>query len=110
MPITLNRLIDQPEVEKVIIRSLDCALYQAVVVDAGKEQLIVDDNGKPLRGHGMYQLLEELRPIGAKCWVLQHSSAYDEMIGQPPRQGDNRLEVPLYPGEVIPFPTQNRRR
>jgi hypothetical protein len=86
----------------VIIQSLDQALYQVLVVRQGMECLLLENGGKPFRRHSLNAVRECLRSMPITSLVLRQQSAYDEMIGQPPREGSNALEVPLsletYPG------------
>ena len=79
----------------VIIHSLDQALYQVTVIVEGAERLLVDADQKPLRSHSLQQMREVLARLPVASLVLRQQSAYDEMIGQGMREGDNTLEVPL---------------
>ena len=79
----------------VVIYSLDVALYQVMVVVDGQEKLLVENSGRTFRRHSLQQVREALRLLPISSLVLRQLSAYDEMVGQPPRAQDNRLEVPL---------------
>lgn len=83
----------------VVIYSLDPALYQVMVVVDGRERLLVEDNGRTFRRHSLQQVREVLRLLPVETLVLRQFSAYDEMVGQPPRIQDNRLEIPLSVGD-----------
>ena len=79
----------------VVIHSLDQALYQVTVIVEGAERLLVDADQKPLRSHSLQQMREVLARLPVASLVLRQQSAYDEMIGQGVREGDNMLEIPL---------------
>ena len=80
---------------KVVVHSLDQALYQVTVIKGGQEHLLVEDGGKAFRRHSIGEVVEVLRFMPVESAVLRQRSAYDEMVGQPLREGDNVLEVPL---------------
>lgn len=80
--------------QKVIIESLDLALYRVLVELDGEECLLEEKQGKTLVRHNQNELRELLSPFPIKALMLRHQSAYDEMVGQPPKTG-NMLEVPL---------------
>ena len=79
----------------VVIHSLDQALYQVTLVIDEREHLLVENNGKTFRRHSLQQVREALQTLPVASLVLRQQSAYDEMIGQPVREGSNALEVPL---------------
>ncbi len=95
MSIDLKQLRKLSYVEKLVIHSVYCNIYQASVIVDGEEHYVVDNKGNPLRHHNIagLQALFEPFPIGKR--VLRHQSAYDEMVGQPARQQENTLEVSL---------------
>ena len=105
MTISLSELAAGGPVAKVAIRSVDLSLYQADAWINGQSRLIVDSGGKPLRATNIVKMKQQLALLEITELVLVHSSAYDEMIGQPVRGQDegNELEVPLNP-EPQPFP------
>jgi hypothetical protein len=78
-----------------VIRSLDQALYQVTLVVDGRERLLTEDNGRVFRRHSLLEVREALQALPLDSAVLRQDSAYDEMIGQPGRERDNTLEVPL---------------
>lgn len=86
----------------VIIHSLDRGLYQVTVATGGEERLLVASDGRPLRSHNLQQLREVLARLPVQSLVLRQQSAYDEMIGQPPRDGGNTLEVELALAPDVP--------
>ncbi|MCH2041685.1 MAG: DUF6482 family protein [Saccharospirillaceae bacterium] len=95
MTIKISALKKRDHIEKVIIHSLDLCLYQASAIIDDKEEFITDDKGKLLRSHSVlsFQAMFEKYPI--KNLVVRHTSAYDEMVGQPVREGSNAIEVPF---------------
>ena len=100
MTISLKALRRQTEIEKVIIHSLDCALYQVSAIVAGEERYVTDEQGKFLRSHNKLSLQNLFSDLPVRRMVLRQQSAYDEMVGQPARNGDNFLEVPLGNTEI----------
>lgn len=93
MSIPLSKLEKFFYVDKLIIHSLDLALYQASVVVDGKAQFITDDNGIFLRAHSLIEMQKKCKNIKANKQVLVHQSAYDEMVGLPEGKRDNQLDV-----------------
>lgn len=95
MKLSLAELKRQPVIAKIIIRSLDLCLYQALVEIDGQECLITDNQGRALKANSMLALQAVFDDMPVECMVMRHESAYDEMINQPLRTHSNRLEVPL---------------
>ncbi len=95
MVITLDELKQQPCIDKIVIHSIDGMLYQAYADIEGEEFLVVNEQGKPLRHNNKISLQEEFESLPCQKMTLRHQSAYDEMIGQPEREGSNQLEVSL---------------
>ena len=95
----LNRL--QP-LQKVVIRSVDCSLYQLYLERDGEVHPIWTEQGSVLSARSISALREQLAGLEIASLVLQHNSAYDEMVGQPPGEAANTLEVALDTGPVIP--------
>jgi hypothetical protein len=104
MKISVRELALVEDRVPVIVHSLDQALYQVTVLIDGAERLLVDDSGRTLRSHSLERLREMLARLPVASLVLRQRSAYDEMIGQPPREGDNVLEVSLALPEGEPPP------
>ncbi len=102
MKISLRQFAELGDKVRVIVHSLDNALYQVTVVIDGSECLLVDGNGRPLRFHSLQRVRELLQRLPVASLVLRQQSAYDEMIGQAPREGENTLEVPLSLPEAEP--------
>lgn len=70
-------------------------MYQVTLVIEGREHLLVEQDGRPFRRHSLQRVREALQGLPVGSLSLRHQSAYDEMIGQPLREGSNALEVPL---------------
>ena len=95
MSMPLSKLEQFFYFDKLVIHSLDLALYQVSVVVDGKEHFVTDDKGKFLRAHSILELQKQCRNLKVNKQVLRQQSAYDEMVGQPSRSGTNELEVLL---------------
>jgi hypothetical protein len=103
MPIKLSELKRRGTLAKVAIRSMDLSLYQAEVEIDGLRQIIAGKDGKPLRSFNLLDMKRELAALDIAELVLVQESAYDEMVGQPGREGSNAMELPLS-AEVQPVP------
>ena len=79
----------------MIIQSLHCQLYQLLVECDGEEQPVYDRKGRLVRHSNRLGLQALFENLEVEELVLRQLSAYDEMVGQPPREGDNCLEIPL---------------
>ena len=79
----------------MIIHSLEQALYQVTLEVDGEERLLVEKDGRTFRRHSLQQVREALQTLPVASLRLRQQSAYDEMIGQPAREGSNVLEVTL---------------
>ncbi len=106
MKILWRELLAREEPVAAVIHSLDQALYQVTIILEGREHLLCDDNGKPLRAHSLTRMRESLQFAPLASLSLRQQSAYDEMIGQPLREGDNAMEVPL---ALEPWPAPTRQ-
>jgi len=95
MTISLQQLRQISHIDKVIIHSLDCSLYQVSVEIQGNEEYVSDHQGHLLRSHNKLNLQEYFSDLPYDRMVLRQSSAYDEMVGQPQRQQSNEMEVSL---------------
>ena len=93
--ILIHALTQRGPIEKAIIESVDLALYRLLVVIDDKEVLVLEKENKPLVRHNQNSIRELLTPFTIKLLVLRHQSAFDEMVGQPPKAGSNRMEIPL---------------
>ena len=100
MTISLNKLQKYFVMEKLIYHSVDLSLYQVSAIVEGEEHYITDNNGKLLKARSLVELQKELRSLAPEKTVLRHTSAYDEMVGGPPKGASNALEVPLTDNEL----------
>lgn len=105
MRLTINEFAALPNAVDVTIHSLEQALYQVTVSLAAGPHLLVDKKRKTIRTRSLQQMREILQVLPVGTITLRHESAYDEMIGQPPRESSNALEVKLshemYPEPII---------
>ncbi|MCG8671426.1 MAG: DUF6482 family protein [Pseudomonadales bacterium] len=95
MKIALSQLMTMQPLQKVVIHSLDCALYQVSIVQDLCEFFVTDDKGKMLRTHSISDMQRFFLGLEVESMALRQQSAYDEMIGQPIKEDSNALEVPL---------------
>ncbi len=95
MKISINDLRQSSEPFVMVIHSLEQALYQVTVIVDGEEALLIDEDGGIFRRHSLNAARDALQDVPLRQLTLRHSSAYDEMIGQPVRQESNALEVSL---------------
>ncbi len=95
MKVSLESLRRGNEPVALVIHSLELALYQVLVKVGDEEALLTEDNGRILRRHSLNAAREALQGLPVSRLTLRHSSAYDEMIGQPAREQSNAMEVPL---------------
>ena len=100
MSMPLSKLEKFFYIDKLVIHSLDLALYQVSVLVDGEEHFVTDDKGKFLRAHSILELQKQCRNLKVNKQVLRQQSAYDEMVGQPSRSGTNELEVLLNDNEL----------
>lgn len=93
--ISYSDLKKLPVIEKVIVHSLEQALYQVSVLIDGEEKIVMDKRGRAIRANSVLELESMFEAFNITQVVMRHESPYDEMIGQPVRQGSNRIEVPI---------------
>ena len=93
----LSQLNTLPQIDKVIIHSIDLSLYQMSVELDGAEYYITDNKGDLLRAFNILDLQKKVRGQRYSKMVLRQISAYDEMIGMPNKDGEasNALEVEI---------------
>lgn len=95
MKLRIADLASYPALKKVIVHSVDQMLYIITVVIDGHEHLLYKNDGSPFRTSRMSEIHQALAQANAEETVLRQQSPYDEMIGLPPREGENTLEVPF---------------
>ena len=91
----LYKDLSSKSIEKLIINSLEQALYQAIVIIDGEEKVVWQSKEKTLLTRNLTKMREYFEHMEIKEIVLRHESPYDEMIGQAPKNSSNRLEVKL---------------
>ena len=94
-PILLSALSQFESIDKVIIESLEQALYRVVIEIDGQEYYVMEKKGRAFTRHSIVAIQEQLQLLVIKEMYLQHSSPYDEMIGLEVNKGGNTLLVPL---------------
>ncbi|GAA66348.1 DUF6482 family protein [Pseudoalteromonas sp. BSi20429] len=94
MGIKFSQLKKHEPLQKVIVHSLDMALYQVSVMINNVEYYVTEDSGEFLRALSPLHVQERFEKIAYAEMVLRQTSAYDEMCGQPDKTSSNMLEVP----------------
>lgn len=95
MKLSFSALLRLGQPVTVVVHSLDQALYQVTVALDGSDYLLTKNDGRTFRRHSLTAVRDALQVLPVEKISLKQSSAYDEMIGQPSRDGNNALEVPL---------------
>ena len=95
MKLSFRDVLSRGEPVVAVVQSLDQALYQVMVVADGQECLLTENDGKTFRRNSLSAVREALQMLPLSALSLRQQSPYDEMVGQPLRQQDNTLEVPL---------------
>ncbi|MEI5640146.1 MULTISPECIES: DUF6482 family protein [unclassified Pseudoalteromonas] len=101
MPIPFSKLKQHQPLQKVVVHSIEQALYQVSVVINNVEYYVTEANGEFLKAHNPLQIQKRLSDIAYAEMVIRHASAYDEMIGHPEDKADNTLEVPFGRNELF---------
>lgn len=97
--ITLTELNQIYSIDSVEIHSHDSSIYTVRMHIDKQYYRLLEQNNKPYQRRSVEQVKKDLidansnRHIGSLALI--HQSAYDEMVGQPPREEANRLTVPL---------------
>ena len=95
MKLSFSDLLRRGKPATVVVHSLDQALYQVTVAVDGRDYLLTENDGRTFRRHSLTAVREALQLLPVDKITLRQESTYDEMIGQPSRDCDNALEVPL---------------
>ena len=103
MKISLQQLAACTHIEKVVIESVDLSLYIARAIIDGREHLVTEASGRPLKTRNLLEMKQQLSGLDIEQLRLLQRSAYDEMVGQPQWDCDNALEVGLS-AQVYPTP------
>lgn len=94
MAIKLSELKNHQPLQKVIVHSLEMALYQVSVMINNVEYYVTDDKGDFIRGLSPLHIQKRFEHLSYLQMLLRHTSAYDEMCGQSEKKTSNMLEVP----------------
>jgi hypothetical protein len=94
-PILLTDLSRFAAIDKVIIESLEQALYRLVLEVDQQQYYVLEAPNKLLTRRSIVAIQELLTPFPVRGMYLSHQSAYDEMIGQDTNTDGNQLFVPL---------------
>ncbi|MEP0203991.1 MAG: DUF6482 family protein [Halioglobus sp.] len=100
---TLKDLASGGHIDRLVIRSMDLSLYIALAEVAGDECLITNNDGSTLKTRNLLDMKQAVSDLPFGELVLRQESAYDEMVGQPGKDGSNALEVGLS-AEMYPTP------
>ena len=104
MKISLQQLAALTSIDSVVIESVDLSLYIARAMIDGRECLVTDRSGRPLKTRNLLEMKQHLADLNITRLSLLQRSAYDEMVGQPQWECDNALEIGLSP-ESHPVPS-----
>jgi len=83
LTIALNTLPFIDSIENVEIHSFDASVYTARLFIDGLEYRLIENNQKPYKRRSAGQIKKDLKEANIQHMDLVHSSAYDEMVGQP---------------------------
>jgi len=94
-PILLSELSRFSIINKVVLESLEQALYRVVIEVDGQEYYVLEKPNKTLTRRSIVAVQELLQPYIIGEMYLSHQSAYDEMIGHEVNHHGNELLVPI---------------
>ncbi len=103
MRITVSEFAKSASRLPVVVHSIDMLGYQAAVIIDQKECYLVGPDNRPLRYKSLMEMREKLSTLPTESVVLNHRSAYDEIINLPVRECENTLKVSLS-NELYPAP------
>ncbi|MDN3488920.1 MULTISPECIES: DUF6482 family protein [unclassified Pseudoalteromonas] len=95
MGIQFSELTKHQPLQKVVVHSLEMALYQVSVVINNVEYYVQESNGEFMKALSPLHIQKRFEDIAYAQMMLRHTSAYDEMCGQPEKISSNMLEVPF---------------
>ncbi len=105
MPRLLLQSLRHQRQLQLVLESFEGCIYQAYLKRDIGEQLIWADPHTPLKARSLTDLRERLQGLDIASLQLRQRSAYDEMVGQPPK-GDNTLLIPLSLQQWEPVPAR----
>lgn len=94
-PMLLADLSQFPIIDKVILESLEQALYRVVIEVGGQQYYVLESPRKSLVRRSVVALQKILKPYTILNMYLSHKSPYDEMIGHEVNPNSNELLVPI---------------
>ena len=94
-PFFLKELSTCERLDRVIVESIEQALYRVTIEMDGQRYYLVDNNGKNVTKRSKLDILLLFKSITIDELYLKHTSPYDEMIGLQEGDHDNELLVPL---------------
>lgn len=94
-PMLLKSLNNYERLDRVIVESLEQALYRVTIEVDGQRYFLTDAPGKSLTRRSKLEILVLFKSIVVDGLYLKHTSPYDEMIGLQEGDYDNELLVPL---------------
>ena len=95
MGIQFSELKKHQPLQKVVVHSLEMALYQVSVVINNVEYYVQESDGEFVKAVSPLHIQKRFEDIAYAQMMLRHTSAYDEMCGQPEKTSSNMLEVPF---------------
>ena len=94
-PMSAQSLNNYKRLDRVIVESLEQALYRVTIEVDGQCYYLTDASGKSLTRRNKLEILVLFKSIVVDELYLKHSSPYDEMIGLQESDSNNELLVPI---------------
>ena len=94
-PILLSELSRFPAIDKVIIESLEQALFRLVVEVDEQQYYVLETPKQSLTRRSIVAIQELLTPFVVYGMYLSHQSPYDEMIGHEVNKNSNEMFIPI---------------
>lgn len=94
-PMSVASLNDYQHLDRVIVESLEQALYRVTLEVDGQRYFLTESPGKSLTRRSTLEILVLFKSMVIDELYLKHTSPYDEMIGLQEGDYDNELLVPL---------------
>ncbi len=94
-PLLLSELSRFAKIDRIIIDSLEQALYRVEVIIGEDVFYLLEKPGKNLTRRSIIEIQRVFIGCHVKEMLLRHTSPYDEMIGLKEDLGDNELLVPV---------------
>ena len=95
MGIQFSELKKHQPLQKVVVHSLEMALYQVSVVINNVEYYVQESNGEFVKALSPLHIQKRFEDIAYAQMMLRHTSAYDEMCGQPEKISSICSKCPL---------------